>query len=216
MKLKSHKLIIFSSLFLTLSLGALASQSLEHHRVVDGDTIVFFQNSGEIRIRLLYIDAPELKQPFGRRSKEILAGVLKGCDLGGQLYGQDRKFDRYGRMLMDLECGEETVSNQMVKAGAAWVYRSYRFPEALGLLEEQARLERTGLWEAAEAIPPWSWRRGIRSLNRETPQGGIDCAVEKACYEITSCEEARYRLRNCGQLQLDRDLDGLPCEAICR
>jgi hypothetical protein len=33
---------------------------------------------------------------------------------------------------------------------------------------------------------------------------------------MTSCEEARFYLEQCGAKRLDRDHDGIPCETICR
>lgn len=46
-------------------------------RVVDGDTVVAL-DSGNVqhRIRLAGIDAPERKQPFGRKSTDFMKGLL--------------------------------------------------------------------------------------------------------------------------------------------
>ncbi|HUV21539.1 MAG TPA: excalibur calcium-binding domain-containing protein [Gammaproteobacteria bacterium] len=33
---------------------------------------------------------------------------------------------------------------------------------------------------------------------------------------MTSCEEAMFYLRQCGESSLDGDKDGVPCELICR
>jgi hypothetical protein len=32
---------------------------------------------------------------------------------------------------------------------------------------------------------------------------------------MVSCEEARFYLTTCGVSSLDRDHDGVPCEALC-
>ena len=37
----------------------------------------------------------------------------------------------------------------------------------------------------------------------------------KFCSEMTSCQEALYKLNSCGHSSLDRDKDGIPCESIC-
>jgi hypothetical protein len=42
------------------------------------------------------------------------------------------------------------------------------------------------------------------------------CGTTKSCNEIDSCAEATYYLNECGLSDLDRDGDGLPCEAICK
>ncbi|WP_233094013.1 excalibur calcium-binding domain-containing protein [Azotobacter chroococcum] len=33
---------------------------------------------------------------------------------------------------------------------------------------------------------------------------------------MSSCEEAQYHLKECGNGRLDRDNDGVPCEAVCQ
>ena len=46
--------------------------------------------------------------------------------------------------------------------------------------------------------------------------GEFACSPKKTCKEMISCAEAQYRLKECGQKQLDRDKDGIPCETLCR
>lgn len=45
--------------------------------------------------------------------------------------------------------------------------------------------------------------------------GKYDCE-RKTCGAMASCEEAVHKLQQCGHKQLDRDGDGVPCEAICK
>jgi deoxyribonuclease-1 len=42
------------------------------------------------------------------------------------------------------------------------------------------------------------------------------CGSKRYCKEMASCKEARWFLENCGLSKLDRDKDGVPCEALCR
>ncbi len=42
----------------------------------------------------------------------------------------------------------------------------------------------------------------------------FDCA-KKTCKQMSSCEEAQYKLNQCGHTRLDRDKDNVPCENIC-
>lgn len=35
------------------------------------------------------------------------------------------------------------------------------------------------------------------------------------CKEMSSCEEAKFYLNQCGIGKLDRDSDGIPCENVC-
>ena len=41
------------------------------------------------------------------------------------------------------------------------------------------------------------------------------CGVKRTCGEMTSCEEARFYLNECGLTRLEGDGDGVPCEALC-
>ena len=47
-------------------------------RVLDGDTIEVLQDRTPVRIRLINIDAPEKKQPFGRWSTNQLKSLIAG------------------------------------------------------------------------------------------------------------------------------------------
>jgi hypothetical protein len=44
----------------------------------------------------------------------------------------------------------------------------------------------------------------------------FSCGGKKYCRDMTSCEEAKFHLQECGLTRLDGDGDGVPCEAICR
>jgi hypothetical protein len=48
------------------------------------------------------------------------------------------------------------------------------------------------------------------------PEGVLSCLPKKTCSEISSCDEARYRLNVCGHEELDPDDDGIPCEELCQ
>lgn len=106
-----------------------------------------------------------------------------------------------------------------------------RAKQALYRLEEQAKTAKRGLWglPEAECCPPWDWRWGTcttasapaaRALTAApTPaasSGGFTCAGKRYCREMTSCEEAKFYLVQCGLKGLDRDGDGVPCASLYR
>src|SRR5262245_38735035 len=68
--------------------------------VHDGDSITLLSGSFEVRIRLADIDAPELAQAFGRRSKESLSDLC--FDKPAELTTQGN--DRYGRTIARVYC----------------------------------------------------------------------------------------------------------------
>lgn len=43
-----------------------------------------------------------------------------------------------------------------------------------------------------------------------------ECKGKKSCREMSSCEEAKFYLNNCGVTKIDGDGDGVPCEKLCR
>lgn len=57
----------------------------------------------------------------------------------------------------------------------------------------------------------------IPLLDKNSSQFGIyACNCSKTCTAISSCEEAYYQLVNCGCSKRDGDLDGVPCESLCK
>ena len=47
------------------------------------------------------------------------------------------------------------------------------------------------------------------------PVGQVDCQAKRYCTLMTTCEEAKAYLTQCEIKSLDRDGDGVPCEALC-
>ncbi|MDD2814152.1 MAG: excalibur calcium-binding domain-containing protein [Thiotrichaceae bacterium] len=58
-----------------------------------------------------------------------------------------------------------------------------------------------------------------RVQNNEQPKSNrtYACDGRTSCAQMSSCEEARFFLRNCPNTQMDGDHDGIPCErGLCR
>ncbi|EGR7372556.1 thermonuclease family protein, partial [Escherichia coli] len=91
-------------------------------RVLDGDALEILQARHPVRIRLVNIDAPEKKQPFGRRSMNQLKSLVVNTPVT-VTYTQT---DRYGRIpgRVYTEDGME-VNRWLVQHGAAWVYPDF-------------------------------------------------------------------------------------------
>ena len=71
--------------------------------------------------------------------------------------------DDYGRMvaMVTTEDGE-LVNELLVKNGYAWVHIYYckeAVCERWKALEREARANRLGLWQDAEPVAPWVWKR---------------------------------------------------------
>jgi endonuclease YncB( thermonuclease family) len=135
--------------------------------VHDGDTVTLRGDFGEARIRLGQIDAPELAQPWGRKSLEALRALAGGE--AARLEISD--VDGYGRQVGDLYVEGRHVNEELVREGHAWA--STRWARDPGILEaqEDARRARRGLWSLprSQREPPWDWRRDHPRRERGTP-----------------------------------------------
>jgi micrococcal nuclease len=131
-------------------------------KVVDGDTIYLLNNDNQkVKIRLQYIDAPELDQFFGNESKLILERLI----LNKKIILKGFKKDKYNRLLGVVSYGAIDINLEMIKSGAAWHFKKYaKFDQMQDQFiiydenEKIAKLNKIGLWEK-EPIPPWQWRK---------------------------------------------------------
>lgn len=122
--------------------------------IADGDTLEALCPAGSLRVRLASIDAPELKQPFGRRSKQSLSELVHGKHVGLTVVDTDR----YGRLVAEVRADGRSANAEQVRRGMAWVYRKYSDDAALLALEAEARNARRGLWADPDPVAPWEWR----------------------------------------------------------
>lgn len=124
--------------------------------VHDGDTLTVLVDRVQIRVRLDSIDAPELGQAFGQRSRESLASLCAGVSASVQQIDRDR----YGRTVGRVACRGKDASTEQVRTGMAWIYVKYaRRDDPLHGIELEARAARIGLWSNETPVPPWDWRR---------------------------------------------------------
>lgn len=135
--------------------------------VVDGDTLTIrsMDDGIQYRVRLIGIDAPERKQPFGNVSKRHLSETAYGAFVKVEY----DKLDRYGRVLAYVSNGKQDVGLEQIKAGMAWHFKRYgrdqrkaefdRYASA----ESQARAAKRGLWSQKTPAPPWAYRKHRKS-----------------------------------------------------
>ena len=55
----------------------------------------------------------------------------------------------------------------------------------------------------------------INPFSAKLPVAQVDCSAKKYCKDMSICDEAKAYLIQCGMKNLDRDGDGVPCEALC-
>lgn len=142
-------------------------------RIVDGDTLVFQEKSGQKeKVRLLGIDAPESKQIcINQGGKEYLCGVESKAYLE-TIIGKDpvqclaAKRDQYARVLgvcFDEKTGKE-LNEAMVKNGEALAY--VQFSKAYVGGEAEAMNGHKGLWQG-KFQKPWEYRKAKRMQGAE-------------------------------------------------
>ncbi len=123
--------------------------------VIDGDSIRVMHEGKPEQIRLIGIDCPEKRQPFGTRAKEYTSELAFGQEVS--VYGNRR--DRYGRTLAEVLLPDgRSLNQELVKAGLAWWFRKYSKDLRLGELERQARVAKKCLWVDPHPVSPWEWR----------------------------------------------------------
>ncbi len=126
--------------------------------IVEGDALTVAVESRQVRVRLAEIDAPEMNQPFGKRSKQSLSDLCFWVKAELAIRGKDQ----YGRKRAIVICNGVDANAEQVKRGMAWVFDKHDKDPALVKLEEEARAEKRGLWLDNHSIPPWQWRKTHR------------------------------------------------------
>lgn len=139
--------------------------------VTDGDTLKIRceqPDLGEIKVRFDEIDAPEKKQPFGKRAKKVLSDLAYEQKV--RVLRTDT--DKYGRTVARVELDRSglELNFEMVRQGYAWCYAKYLVRvAACEALEIEARKQRIGLWADANPEPPSEWRHA-RKIGRSDKQ----------------------------------------------
>lgn len=168
-------ILLFLGLVVTRLDAGRQELSSGHVKVVDGDTLVL---DGK-RIRLVGIDAPELRQvcqrdnqpwPCGKGARDHLDALIGDakttCDAGGS--------DRYGRLLAVCSSGGRDLNAAMVGAGYAVAFGDYEAEQAA------ARAKRLGIW-AGTFDAPRTWRRtrGGMEEGPHIPDGWLDAVMSR-------------------------------------
>ncbi len=155
-----------------LAQAALGAETVQGRvtKVVDGDTVWVTDTLEKPRkVRLVGIDAPERKQPWGEEARRILADRILGEPVAMEIAGYDRLWKRDLAVLYHRGMN---VNLWLIQAGAAWAYRGRPndCPPALRreieAAEMEARAAARGLWADANGVPPDEHRRLSRSRQR--------------------------------------------------
>ena len=141
-------------------------------RVLDGDTVEVTYGHQVLKLRLAYIDAPELSQqafdkvPIGENSKVFLEELVLGKTIKVRVIQKDR----YGRYLAQISLGRDDINLYMLEQGHALIYRYYEFEsrdQRLSYMgaEMLAKRKRLGMWNTFGFYDPYAYRRLKRRKN---------------------------------------------------
>lgn len=126
-------------------------------RCADGDTCTFYVEGQKRKVRISGIDAPELKQPFGRESRNTMIKLIqsvKKIDL-------DCDGRSYDRIVCNVFGDQKNLGEVLVREGFAWdspLYSKGRYAK----MEAEARLGKRGLWNQDSPINPAEFRKKNR------------------------------------------------------
>ncbi|EAL5396983.1 thermonuclease [Campylobacter upsaliensis] len=131
-------------------------------KVIDGDTIELLAKTSKenpynhitkLKIRLYGIDAPELKQAYGKEAKEFLSALVLKQEVSLIIENKDK----YDRFVGTLFLKGKDINKEMVKNGYAHAYESF----SKKYLAEQAdaKMFKLGLWQDEKAVKPSEFRK---------------------------------------------------------
>lgn len=160
-------------MFCCLPVWAQAAEQGEVVRVWDGDTVHIRDADGRRRkIRLADIDAPEINQAEGRACRDRLAGHLLYRQVRFEVVAQDR----YGREVARIWQGGADANLRQIAEGCAWHDRrraARRQPPEqyarYAAAEQEARWQRSGLWQRPRPQAPWQYRRRQAQRRADSP-----------------------------------------------
>lgn len=179
--------------------------------IADGDTLTVLVDRQQVKVRLEGIDTPEKGQPFGTKAKEALGRLVTGKTVTVRSIGTDRYKRSLGRVFVHIDDKMVDVNHALVAQGLAWWYLKYSDDKVLFDAEKGARETHRGLWADESPVPPWDWRKGVRTYRgpakNDGPNTGYWLNTTSNVRHNSSCEYFRNtkRGRMCGPA------DGKPC-----
>lgn len=142
--------------------------------VADGDTLRVTDSHGaKHKIRLAYIDAPELQQAHGRSAQQALSAEALGQTVSVEVF----ETDRYKREVAKVSINGRDLNLSQIGQGHAWHYVSIAKRRqnkadyaAYAYAEAKARQSAAGLWRGKNVQAPWDFRRQERE--KQNPNAG--------------------------------------------
>ncbi len=113
--------------------------------------------------------------------------------------------DQYGRIIGHVLLQGLDANEEMVRRGAAWVYRDYLKDKSLLDVEAEARNAKRGLWAQPEAqqTPPWEWRKASKAASASKASQPVK-KYSPSVEPIRSCCKVCSKGKPCGDSCISR------------
>ena len=131
--------------------------------VIDGDTVIVLCEGQKRPIHLVEVDAPQLKQPYGKEAKAFTEKLLLNHVVTIDYIDKNRAKDIVSADGKSLKWG-------LIRSGLAWYPDNHKqnslrnVTDKLGKYERKARRKRKGLWAQDKPVPPWKKHRGTEAM----------------------------------------------------
>jgi micrococcal nuclease len=186
-------LVLFASPQVVLCDEYINSQVLD---VIDGASIMISYNGINTVCSYIGVSVPETDNQLSSISsralqfnKELVGGKSVRLEFDSQ------KYDKYGRLLSYVYCGETFVNAEIIKQGYGYIAISSpntKYAEQFLRLEKEAREGKQGLWADAVSadIPPKN------SLSVETRIESLEKRIDELSKKIEQLLEIIQKLQN--------------------
>jgi endonuclease YncB( thermonuclease family) len=126
--------------------------------VHDGDTLELDYHGRVQKYRVLYIDAPELKQRGGEEATTALRLILEGKFVQFEIPDKGAK-STYDRVLCKIYANGKDVGHQMVSSGNAWIDTRYNTPPEYIRSFANAVKKKVGIFKKGFPVHPSIYRK---------------------------------------------------------
>lgn len=155
------KILTFSIILITVLVSPVLAMEPFYgsvKKVIDGDSLVIVSGKKRFEVRLYGIDSPEYNQPYSAEAKAMVRKKVKGK----RVLVLPEYYDSYKRLVAIVQYEEQILNSELVREGLAWVYPRYcrkKICTSWEKMESSAKREKRGMWNSAQPIPPWKWKR---------------------------------------------------------
>ncbi len=124
--------------------------------VIDGDTIIAEKNGRQKLVRLIGINAPEVRsghrrkdECFGQEAKRFLRNKIEKKHIRMEKDILIPEKDRYNRLLRYIFFEEIFINKELISKGYAFstTYKEHKFLDGFLRLEKEAKMNNMGLWK---------------------------------------------------------------------